>query len=96
LKLSIETIKDRLSPIFKQYGILNAYLFGSYARGEATDNSDVDLRVDIGDLSGLKYSEFYVDVEAALSCKADILTTRQLPKTFLNHIRREEIKLYGN
>ena len=37
-----------------------------------------------------------VHVEAALSCKADILTTRQLPKTFLNHIRREEIKLYGN
>lgn len=95
MKLTIDTIKQKLYPIFKQYGIINAYLFGSYARGEATEKSDVDLRVDIGDLSGLMYSEFYLDVEEALNCKTDILTTRQLPQKFLDHIQREEIQLYG-
>ncbi len=50
---SIKEIKDIVSPIAKKYGVERVYLFGSYARGEATDKSDLDLRIDKGGLKGL-------------------------------------------
>ena len=45
-KYTIEEIKTILEPIARKYGVERVYLFGSYARGDATENSDVDLRVD--------------------------------------------------
>lgn len=41
--LTIEEIKAAVEKVGKKYGIKNAYLFGSYAKGEATEDSDVDI-----------------------------------------------------
>ena len=45
---TIEEIKDKTIPIAKKHGISRMCLFGSYAREEANDDSDVDLYVDKG------------------------------------------------
>ena len=37
---TIEEIKDKVTPIAQKYGVKRISLFGSYARGEATENSD--------------------------------------------------------
>ena len=52
--LSINDIKTKSTPICKNYDVAQAYLFGSYARGEATEDSDVDIRNDVfmNDLGG--------------------------------------------
>lgn len=50
---TIEQIKEKTIPIAKAYGINKMCLFGSYARGEATDNSDVDIYIDKGKLRSL-------------------------------------------
>lgn len=42
----IEEIAERVRPIAERYGVGKIYLFGSYARGEATEESDIDLLVD--------------------------------------------------
>ncbi len=39
-------IADKVRPIAEAYGIDKVYLFGSYARGEATENSDIDFYVE--------------------------------------------------
>ena len=52
--LTPEEIRLRLSPIFEKYHVRQAFLFGSYARGEATPESDVDLRIDCADNPLLK------------------------------------------
>ena len=52
--LTINTIKAVVSKIGKKYGIKSAYLFGSYAKGTATENSDVDLVIDKGELHTYK------------------------------------------
>ena len=44
--LSIEQIKNLIEPIAKKYRLRAVYVFGSYARGEATPNSDIDLLID--------------------------------------------------
>ena len=45
---TIKEIKEKTVPIAEKHGISRMYLFGSYARGEATDDSDVDIFVDKG------------------------------------------------
>ena len=52
---SVKDISDLLTPIFARYDIRHAVLFGSFAKGSATDASDLDLLVD----SGLKGLRFY-------------------------------------
>lgn len=43
---TVDEIKERVAPIADKYHLAAVYLFGSYARREATENSDVDLLVD--------------------------------------------------
>ena len=50
--LTIEEIKKAVIPIRERYGVERLSLFGSYARGEADEKSDVDLMVDGGKLVG--------------------------------------------
>lgn len=94
---SINEIKDIVSPIARQYGVARVFLFGSYARGEATENSDLDFRVDKGQLRGLlQLGGMYSDLEEKFDKKLDLLTTGSLEPQFLERIANEEILIYGN
>ena len=43
--LSIDEIRDKIRPICEKYKIEKVWLFGSYARGEAREDSDVDVHM---------------------------------------------------
>lgn len=54
--ISVETIREKTAPIFENYPVSKAILFGSYAKGNATVNSDIDLYIDTnGKLRGLDF-----------------------------------------
>lgn len=54
--ISVETIKEKTVPILRNYPVDKAILFGSYAKGEATNASDIDLYIDTnGKLRGLDF-----------------------------------------
>ena len=73
--LTIKQIRERIKPIMIKHGIKEVYLFGSYSRGEANRNSDVDLYCDKGDVDTLwKLSAFADELEEALGKKVDIVT----------------------
>ena len=94
---SIDEIKSIASPIAKQYGIARLFLFGSYARGEATAESDIDFRVDKGNLKGLfALGGLYSDLEDSLGKELDLLTTGSLEQSFLDKISKEEVLIYEN
>ena len=59
--LTIEMIKDVIAPIAAKYGVESIYVFGSYARGEATIDSDIDFLVFGG--KGFKLSMVYALAE---------------------------------
>lgn len=65
-------IKEKLTPVFQSYGIRKAVLFGSYGKGTATAQSDVDLMVDSG-LRGLGFIGFLNDVQEALGKEINLL-----------------------
>lgn len=94
---SITEIKHIVSPIAEEYGVARVFLFGSYARGKATENSDLDFRFDKGRLRGLiQFGGMYSDLEEKFDKKIDLLTTGSLEPQFLDRIAGEEILIYGD
>lgn len=102
---SIAEIRDRIDPIIKKYGIPAMYLFGSYARGDATEESDIDLLVDTAGTtltSLLRLGALYCDLENALDKRIDLLTVRSIMQNstmesdiiFRNTVLKERIDLY--
>ena len=73
----IKEIKHRLEPVFKANGVRKAILFGSYARGEATVNSDIDIFVDSG-LRGLDFVGLMEYIREALGKEVDLIEARYL------------------
>ncbi len=61
MRYTINEIKDITSPVARAYGIERMSLFGSYARGEAKDNRDVDLYIECGRLKSLLQYFAFVD-----------------------------------
>lgn len=75
---SFEEIADRVRPVAKKYELKSVYLFGSYARGDANDDSDVDLLVDAENVHGFRFFGMYDDFCTALEKEVDIVTLRTL------------------
>ena len=99
----INRIKDAF---IKQISPLRIYLFGSYARGEATAESDVDLLVDIsgtGIDSLFKLGGLYNDLEAALETGIDLVTTDSMEQAtnlrsqlrFREAVKQERMMIYA-
>lgn len=94
---TINEIKNIVAPIAKAHDVDRIYLFGSYARGEATPDSDIDLRVDKGNLKGLfALGALYADLEDGLGKKLDLLTTGSLEQRFMQSIAKEEVLIYAS
>ena len=73
--LTIKQIRERIKPIMAKHNINEVYLFGSYARGEANRDSDVDIYCANGDVDTLwKLSSFCDELEDALGKKVDVVT----------------------
>ena len=92
---TISDIQNLVVPIAALYGVERVSLFGSYARGKATPESDIDLHIDKGAIRGyFKLAGFHRDLEEALDMSVDVLTTGALDKEFLSRISAEEVVLY--
>jgi len=92
---TIEEIKSAVIPVASSYGVKSAALFGSYARGDATPESDVDIHIiDKGSLKGLfQLAGFQNDLEAKLGKSVDVMTSGSLSAEFLSRIKTYEVVL---
>ncbi len=105
LPYTIEEIARRITPVARKYRLAAVYVFGSYARGEATADSDVDLLVDLcgSVIKGLNFVNLYNELEAALGIGIDIVTadSLQIPTTrrgqlhFRETVQRERKMIYA-
>ena len=93
-KYSIVELQSIVEPLAKKYGAERIYLFGSYARGDMNDRSDIDLRIDKGSIRGLALAGLLVDLEDALGIPVDLIPTTSLDPHFRESIHSEEVLLY--
>lgn len=92
---TLSKIKEIIKPILAEFGIYEVYLFGSYARGEANKDSDIDIYCEDGNLKSL-FDE--VDLENklkdGLGKPVDVVYMNStMPKTFKENLEKDLIKL---
>ena len=94
--LSVEQIKDVCKNVFSDYDIEYCYLFGSYAKGKATEKSDVDLLIATS-ISGMRFYDLVESVREELKKKVDVLKSEQLNGNpdLMNEILKDGVKIYG-
>ena len=94
--LSRDDIVEVCRSIFPDYDIEYCYLFGSYAKGNASGTSDVDLVIS-SQVKGLKYYELVERLREKLHKKVDLLDIKQLlnNEELLNEVLKEGIRIYG-
>ena len=94
--LSVDRIQHACKDVLEQYSVEYCYLFGSYAKGNASANSDIDLLISSG-VSGLRFYELTEKLREALHKKIDLLDMKQLVgnETLLNEVLKDGIKIYG-
>ncbi|MCD8068161.1 MAG: nucleotidyltransferase domain-containing protein [Lachnospiraceae bacterium] len=102
---TVDEIRNRVTPVAQKYQLKAVYLFGSYARNEATENSDVDILVDrqgsvihgMFEMGGL-----YNDLKESMGKEIDLVTTQTLEQKstlertpwFVDNLKAEMVKLY--
>ncbi len=93
---SLPELKSILDPVFSEHGVRKAVLFGSYAKGTATEHSDVDLLVDSG-LRGLKFFGLLESVTCALNIPVDLLDVTQIEhgSKVEHEIQNSGVAIYG-
>lgn len=93
---TFDEIKDIIAPIAKKYLLKEVYLFGSYARGEATGISDIDLVVNFSEPTSLfTYAEIIDDLENLFGKKVDIVSHNSADPRLLYQIIDEEVLMYA-
>ena len=93
---TLKQIKTIIKPIMQKYGINEVYLFGSYARGEANGNSDIDLFCEKGIARTFVEQQTLIDeLEDSLGKKVDIVTfSSKMNENFEKNLMEDRIKLW--
>lgn len=93
---TLEEIKAIITPIAQRYNMKEVYLFGSYARGEATEKSDIDLVMNFSDTITLfTYAEIIEELENLFGKKVDIVSHNSASPRLLYQIIDEEVLMYA-
>jgi len=100
VNLYVMTISDKnialIKDYFKDKPVLKAYLFGSYARGEASANSDYDILIEL-DYSkriGFQYIQMQLDLSSLLEQKVDLVSEKALSRHIRTFVDKEKILIY--
>ena len=93
-----DALREALELVLHPYDVREAYVYGSYARGDQNPKSDIDLRFLCGD--NITYEDLYRinnELERLLGTEVDILTCKpeKLRPSFYDSIKDNEVMLYA-
>ncbi len=91
----IRAKRSQIVQLTEKYGVANVRIFGSVARGESTADSDLDLLIDVVDLSRFSWGGggLVADLENLLGCEVDLVTTKGLHWYIRDKILDEAVPL---
>ena len=86
--------RDEVLGIAARHGAFNVRVFGSVARGEADEDSDIDLVVAFEpDRSLLDHAALWLDLQELLGCKVDVVSDRGIKPRIRDRVLREAVPL---
>lgn len=88
--------KETLKRFFASKPVKRAYLFGSYGRNDADENSDLDILVELDHSSpiGMKFFSYKDELEELLNIKVDLLSTEGLSRHVKPYIDKDKVLIY--
>lgn len=101
---AIIEIKKLTEPIFKEYGVEKAYIFGSYARGDYNENSDIDIIISSKNIRSLLIIGAILEaLKLVLQKEVDLIEEEcfedeemdEIDQEFYNKIKKERVMIYG-
>ena len=94
--MNTQSMKNTLANYFKTQPVLKAWLFGSFARGEETPDSDVDILVmlDYSQPVGFKFFGMYEDLKELLNRNVDLVTEPSLSSFARESVERDRQLIY--
>jgi predicted nucleotidyltransferase len=94
--LSNDHIKQVITDYFKDKPVKKVWLFGSYARGDADEESDVDVLVDVDYTKkvGIEYFGWYQDLQDILKRKVDVVSEKYINHRLRPHIEKDKSLVY--
>ena len=102
---TLDELREKIKPIAEKYELPAVYIFGSYARGEATEDSDVDVLIDgrSPKLRGMMIGALYIDLEESLQKELSLVETEALEEPrvklkrpwFYENVNKDKVMVYG-
>jgi len=91
-----DEIINKIRKYFADKPVIRAYLFGSYARNEETDKSDIDVLVelDYSQRIGLQFFGFNIELEELLNKKVDVISANGISKYIKPYIDKDKVLIY--
>jgi uncharacterized protein len=91
---SVESVRERVVPALRRHGVVRAGMFGSIARGDYREDSDVDVLVEFEHGKSLfDLVELQFELEEILGRKADVVTYAGLHRRIRDRVLREQVQL---
>ena len=84
-----ETLKNHKSRLSTKYGLNNIAIFGSYGRGQQTNDSDVDILVDFNKPIGVEFIDLAEELERLLRVKVDLVSKNGVKPDYYKQIETE-------
>lgn len=91
---TLEEISEKARPVFEKYGVKRARIFGSYARGEARLDSDIDLLLDFEKPLGFEFYTVHEELAEKLGREVDVVTEGNMNKFLRPYIMPDVRPLY--
>lgn len=94
--MTTDEIREKIVGVLKKHGVKRAGIFGSYVRGEARKDSDIDILVEVKkDLSLLDFVGIQLELEERLRRKVDLVEYSTIKPLIKKRILNEEKRIYG-
>ncbi len=85
----LATLRRHKPELQKKYPIAGLAVFGSYARGEATDKSDLDIAVDISGPMGLNFIAMADEINSLFTINVDVVPKRSIKPEYLMYVEKD-------
>jgi len=87
----LQTLTQIKPVLIKRYGVRSLALFGSCARDQQHDQSDVDVLVDVDQSVGLEFVDLADEIEAAIGAPVDVVSARGIKPRYFQSIEKDLI-----